>query len=64
MLKISREIAKVCLQYRRPITCSNRTVCGDIGEMYTRRLVYQHGISRQLLKRMSDENIKSLMHGV
>lgn len=26
--------------------------------MYTRRLVYQHGISRQLLKRMSDEKYK------
>lgn len=26
--------------------------------MYTRRLIYQHGISRQLLKRMSDEKYK------
>lgn len=26
--------------------------------MYTRRLIYQHGISKQLLKRMSDEKYK------
>lgn len=38
--------------------CSNRTICGDIGEMYTKRLIYQHSVSKQLLKRMSDEKYK------